>query len=91
MKYLKYLSCLAIALSALVSTEAIAQQDQEMEDVDFVRRIGHRRLDVLDVAAVTSAVRYRRSGYLRRSGRNLICLGLYFLGVPPGAIARIYR
>ena len=62
-----------------------------MEDVDFVRRIGRRRLDVLDVAAVTSAVRYRRSGYLRRSGRNLICLGLYFLGVPPGAIARIYR
>ena len=62
-----------------------------MEDVDFVRRIGRRRLDVLDVAAVTSAVRYQRSGYLRRSGRNLICLGLYFLGVPPRAIARIYR
>ena len=62
-----------------------------MEDVDFVRRIGRRRLDMLDVAAVTSAVRYRRSGYLRRSGRNLICLGLYFLGVPPGIIARVYR
>ena len=62
-----------------------------MEDVDIVRRIGRRRLDVLDVAAVTSAVRYRRAGYLRRSGRNLICLGLYFLGVPPGAIARLYR
>jgi len=62
-----------------------------MEDVDIVRRIGRRRLDVLEVAAVTSAVRYRRAGYLRRSGRNLFCLGLYFLGVPPGAIARIYR
>lgn len=62
-----------------------------MEDVDIVRRIGRRRLDMLDVAAVTSAVRYRRSGYLRRSARNLICLGLYFLGLPPGAIARIYR
>ena len=62
-----------------------------MEDVDMVRRIGRRRLDVLDVAAVTSAVRYRRAGYLRRSGRNLVCLGLYFLGVPPGAIARLYR
>ncbi len=62
-----------------------------MEDVDIVRRIGRRRLDVLDVAAVTSAVRYRRAGYLRRSGRNLVCLGLYFLGVPPGAIARLYR
>ena len=62
-----------------------------MEDVDFVRRIGRRRLDTLDVAAVTSAARYRKSGYLRRSGRNLLCLGLYFLGIPPGAIARIYR
>lgn len=62
-----------------------------MEDVDIVRRIGRRRLDVLDVAAVTSAVRYRRAGYLHRSGRNLFCLGLYFLGVPPGAIARLYR
>ena len=62
-----------------------------MEDVDIVRRIGRRRLDVLDVAAVTSAVRYRQSGYLRRSGRNLLCLGLYFLGVPPGAIVRLYR
>ena len=62
-----------------------------MEDVDIVRRIGRRRLDMLDIAAVTSAVRYRRSGYLRRSGRNLICLGLYFLGVPPAAIARLYR
>ena len=62
-----------------------------MEDVDIVRRIGRRRLDVLDVAAVTSAVRYRQSGYLRRSGHNLLCLGLYFLGVPPGAIVRLYR
>lgn len=62
-----------------------------MEDVDLIRRIGRRRLDILDVAAVTSAVRYRRVGYLRRSGRNLVCLGLYFLGVPPHTIARLYR
>ena len=62
-----------------------------MEDVDLVRRIGRRRLDALDVAAVTSAIRYRQRGYLRRSGRNLICLGLYFLGVPPRRIARLYR
>ena len=62
-----------------------------MEDVDMVRRSGRRRLDALDIAAVTSAVRYRRSGYLRRSARNLVCLGLYFLGVPPRGIARLYR
>ncbi len=62
-----------------------------MEDVDIVRRIGRRRIDTLDVAAVTSAERYRRSGYLRRPARNLLCLGLYFLGVPPSAVARLYR
>ena len=48
-------------------------------------------LVVLDVAAVASAERYRRGGYVARPLRNLICLGLYFLGVPPRLIARIYR
>ena len=61
-----------------------------MEDVALVRRIGKRRLVALDAAALTSAARYRRDGYLRRSLRNLFCLSLYFLGVPPGAIRRVY-
>lgn len=61
-----------------------------MEDVDLVRRIGRRRLVLLPVAARSSAVRYRRDGYLARSARNLFCLGLYFLGVPPRLIARLY-
>lgn len=60
-----------------------------MEDVDIVRRIGRRRLTMLEATALTSAARYRH-GYLRRSARNLTCLSLYFLGVPPAAIARIY-
>jgi len=62
-----------------------------MEDVDMVRRIGRDRLVVLEADAVTSAVRYRKAGYLRRSLRNLVCLSLYFLGVPPERIERIYR
>ena len=61
-----------------------------MEDVDLVRRIGRARLALLDAAAVTSAERYRRAGYLRRSARNLTCLGLYFAGLPTRAIARLY-
>ena len=61
-----------------------------MEDVDVVRRIGRGRLELLEVAAVTSAARYRRGGYLRRSARNLLCLGLYFLGLPPRALVRLY-
>jgi rSAM/selenodomain-associated transferase 2 len=61
-----------------------------MEDVDMVRRIGRRRLRPLRSAAVTSAARYRRDGYVGRSLRNLGCLTLYALGVPPHVLARLY-
>ncbi|MBL8706445.1 MAG: TIGR04283 family arsenosugar biosynthesis glycosyltransferase [Rhodospirillales bacterium] len=62
-----------------------------MEDVDLVRRIGRARLTMLPARAVTSAERWRREGWYRRSARNLACLSLWFLGVPPAAIARLYR
>jgi rSAM/selenodomain-associated transferase 2 len=61
-----------------------------MEDVDLARRIGRRRMMVLRARAVTSAVRYRRDGYFRRIARNLSCLALFFLRVPPRVIARLY-
>jgi len=61
-----------------------------MEDVDIVRRIGRRRLRYLRAAAITSACRYRDAGYLGRGLRNFLCLGLYFLGVPPAFIQRLY-
>lgn len=61
-----------------------------MEDVDLVRRLGRRRLSALPVAAVTSAERWRREGWRLRSARNLACLSLWFLGVPPWAIKRLY-
>jgi hypothetical protein len=62
-----------------------------MEDVELARRLGRARLMALPVAAVTSASRYRRDGYLRRSARNLACLSLYLAGVDPARIARLYR
>ena len=61
-----------------------------MEDVDLVRRLGRHRLVGLEAAAVTSAERWRRDGWYRRSARNLACLSLYFAGVPPRLIARLY-
>jgi rSAM/selenodomain-associated transferase 2 len=61
-----------------------------MEDVDLVRRLGRRRIVMLDALAVTSAERFRRDGYVRRSARNLACLALYTLRVPPHVISRIY-
>ena len=61
-----------------------------MEDVDLVRRIGRRRLARLGVEAATSAERWRREGWLRRSGRNLLCLALYRSGMSAERVARLY-
>jgi rSAM/selenodomain-associated transferase 2 len=61
-----------------------------MEDVDLVRRIGRHRLVALDADAVTSAQRYERDGWLARPMRNLTCLSLYFAGLPPSVLRRLY-
>ena len=62
-----------------------------MEDVDMSRRIGSGRLRPLPVAAVTSADRYRREGYWLRPARNILCVGLFFVGVPAKLIEAIYE
>ena len=61
-----------------------------MEDVDLVRRLGRHRLAYLRTPAVTSAVRFRRSGYAPRMVRNLCCLLLFSLGVRAETVARLY-
>jgi rSAM/selenodomain-associated transferase 2 len=61
-----------------------------MEDVDFARRLGRPRLARIGAHCIASARRYRRDGYLRRPLRNLLCLLLYFAGVPPARIVRLY-
>lgn len=61
-----------------------------MEDVDIVRRLGRRRTLILRTAAVTSAMRYKRDGYVKRASRNLACLGLYFVRAPMPVIVRLY-
>ena len=61
-----------------------------MEDVDLVRRIGRGRLVALGAAAVTSATKWQRDGWRARSARNILCRGMYFIGVPPRVIARVY-
>lgn len=62
-----------------------------MEDVDLIRRLGRARLCALDAAAMTSAERWERDGWLRRSARNLTCLAGWFAGIPPSRLARWYR
>lgn len=60
------------------------------EDVDLVRRLGRARLNFLKTAAVTSAVRYRGARLWVRPVRNLTLLALYFLGVSPRVLDRLY-
>ena len=62
-----------------------------MEDVDFIRRLGRSRLSALPVRAITSPERWRRDGWWARSARNLAILTLWFLGVSPARLARLYE
>jgi rSAM/selenodomain-associated transferase 2 len=61
-----------------------------MEDVALIRRIGRKRLRALPVDFITSAEKWQRDGWYARSARNLFCLSLWFAGVSPARIARIY-
>ncbi len=62
-----------------------------MEDVELIRRIGRKRLNYLKAKATTSAIRYQKGGYWRRPLFHLYCLTLYFLGVSPEKIAKLYK
>ena len=65
-----------------------------MEDVELVRRItkthGENALINLEANAVTSADKFLRDGYKWRSTKNLFCLFLFWLKVPPHLIAKLY-
>ncbi|HEY5722654.1 MAG TPA: TIGR04283 family arsenosugar biosynthesis glycosyltransferase [Allosphingosinicella sp.] len=62
-----------------------------MEDVDLIRRIGRFRLRILQADALTSAARWRRDGWFRRSARNLSCLLLHRFGMSEERLARLYE
>lgn len=61
-----------------------------MEDVDIIRRIGRTRLMLLKSRAVTSAEKYRRDGYGKRAGRNLVLVTRYLMGADPARLAAKY-
>lgn len=63
-----------------------------MEDVEFVRRLVRSGPIVeLPLPLGTSARRWRRDGWWRRSMKNLTILTLYFVGVAPARLARWYQ
>lgn len=61
-----------------------------LEDVDLNRRIGRSQMVILRTGAVTSAMRYKRDGYMRRVLRNWLCLTMYYCRIPMRHILRVY-
>lgn len=59
-----------------------------MEDVELLRRL--ERPIMLEADALTSAERWRRDGWARRSVRNLGCYSLWRLGVSPARLEALY-
>ena len=62
-----------------------------MEDVEIVRKISKNRLVILDCEARTSADKYERDGWHRRSWSNALLLTRYLMGASPEKLANRYR
>ena len=62
-----------------------------LEDLDFARRLKRRgSVAMLDPPVVTAARRYVRQGPVRTVARNWLIWTLFFLGVSPERLARLY-
>lgn len=62
-----------------------------LEDVEFVRRLGAAgRVAEVALPLRTSARRWRRDGWFRRSARNSVIVALYLSGVSAARLARWY-
>ena len=62
-----------------------------MEDVEIILRIGISRISILYVSAITSARKYKNSGYFLRSSKNCFYLVCFFCGVPIKWINKHYN
>jgi hypothetical protein len=63
-----------------------------MEEYALVRRLrALGSIRILRGAVSTSVRRYESNGPLRNALRNSVLILLFYLGVPPRALARIYR
>ncbi len=63
-----------------------------LEDLDFVRRLKRSgRIAIIDQPVATSARRFLRRGVLRTSAINYLIWALYFAGVSPQRLGRLYE
>ena len=62
-----------------------------MEDVRIVQKIGKSRISILSAEARTSAAKYERDGWRKRSWHNAMLISRYLLGASPQKLAAKYR
>lgn len=62
-----------------------------LDDMDFVRRIGRRRLLLLRSHAVVNAEAYLGGGLVARTFRSVVCVVLSYVRVPSRLLAWMYR
>ena len=62
-----------------------------MEDVEFIIRLGRKRIDFIQATIYTSPERYIDQGYILRSIQNIFCLILFLVGFPANKIQKIYE
>lgn len=62
-----------------------------MEDVRMVQAIGRKRLVLLSAEARTSAAKYERDGWRKRSWRNAWLITRYLTGTSPETLAKDYN
>ena len=63
-----------------------------LEDLDLMRRLKRRgKVAIIDRPVTTSARRFLRRGVLRTSATNYLIWALYFAGVSPQKLARLYE
>ena len=63
-----------------------------LEDLDFIRRLARRgRLAIMREPVTTSGRRFLARGPVRTVATNWLIFALYFLGVPPVRLGRLYR
>ena len=61
------------------------------EDVKIVRRLGKKRLRLIDLPIITCAARYKRDGYKARTFKNLGLLIKFLITGKPDGLAEKYR
>ena len=52
-----------------------------MEDVNIIRKIGYKNINIINTYITTDASKYKKYGWIKRPLFNLYCLILYFLNI----------